>query len=185
MRTRIVLTGVLMMAVAFSGWADEVDHDRSLEEVTADIRDRLGLSTEEPIDPETVPDDLLVTLGDVVMAQLHPNEREHAWMDQMMGGEGSASLDAAHRWMAYRYLTGGYAVADGYGYRGGMMGGGMMGYGMMGPGMMSGSWGLMGDPDRSYGTIPYGSPEEILRRRLGAGEITRREYRRMLRALDD
>ena len=65
------------------------------------------------------------------------------------------------------------------------MGYGMMGGGMMGTaGMMGGGWGLMGNPDMMYEGIPYGSPEEVLKRRYAAGEISRREFRRMLREIE-
>jgi hypothetical protein len=83
-------------------------------------------------------------------------------MDGMMGGEGSQSLASAHRWMGYRYLTDGSE----YDYRGGRMG-------MMGPGMMGGS---------NYGSIPYNSPEEVLKQRYARGEINREEY---LQAIED
>ena len=175
MRTRILMAGLLLASVTLTGWANEGDHTQSLDQVTAEIRDQLGLDASEAIDPANVPDELLIELGDAVMATIHPDERTHEWMDRMMGGEGSSSLDAAHRWMAYRYLTGGYGTP---GNAGGM------GFGMMGPGMMNGSWGLMGNPNQDYSSVPSLSPEQILQRRLSSGEITRRQYRRMLRALD-
>lgn len=78
-------------------------------------------------------DSELDVLGDYYMEQVHPDEA-HEYMDEMMGGEGSLSLEQVHIAMAYRFYCG-----EDY-YYGGMMGSsGMMGgyypysgYGMMG-----------------------------------------------------
>jgi hypothetical protein len=153
---------------AVSAFADNDGHSESVEQVEAQIRSELGLKADERIDPDKVPPQLLEELGDAVMAVMHPDPEQHEWMDRMMGGEGSESLAAAHRWMGYRYLSGGYG--------GGF---GMMGGGMMGPGMM-GRWGMMGNPRVPYGSLPYESPEDIVKRRYAAGEINRRQYRQML-----
>jgi hypothetical protein len=156
-----------------AAFADNDGHGKSIEQVEAQIRADLGLKADERIDPGKVPPELLEELGDAVMGTIHPDPEQHEWMDRMMGGEGSESLAAAHRWMGYRYLSGGY----GGGF--GMMGGGMMGGGMMGPGTM-GRWGMMGNPRVPYGSSPYNSPEDIVKRRYAAGEINRRQYQQML-----
>ncbi|MCF7947432.1 MAG: SHOCT domain-containing protein [Spirochaetia bacterium] len=70
--------------------------------------------------------------------------------------------------MGYRYLTDGSE----YGYRGGRMG-------MMGPGMMGRGWSQNGSAAQS---IPYNSPEEVLKQRYARGEISREEY---LQAIED
>jgi uncharacterized membrane protein len=49
--------------------------------------------------------------------------------------------------------------------------------GMRGPGMMGWSRGVNG---YNYGSIPYDSPEEVLRQRYSRGEISWEEYRRAL-----
>src|SRR6056297_749630 len=102
------------------------------------------------------------------MSEVHPNERVHSWMDRMMGGEGSESLASAHRWMGYRYLT----DSSEYGYGRGRIG-------MMGPGMMGRGWSRNGS---EFQSIPYNSPEEVLKQRYARGEINRQEY---LQALED
>ncbi|MEX2442524.1 MAG: SHOCT domain-containing protein [Alkalispirochaeta sp.] len=177
MKNRTLLVAVLLTAVVFGAFAQVDGHNRSVEDVEAEIRTTLGLSSEERINPDAVSEELLIALGDAVMGVYVGDPERHEWMDEMMGGEGSSSLDNAHRWMAYRYLSGGYAGGQngmGYGMTGGMMGAGMMG----------GGWGLMGNPDMMYEGIPYGSPEEVLKRRYAAGEISRREFRRMLREIE-
>ena len=171
---------VILITVAAMVSADVDGHGRSIEEVLAEIRDDLGLDEDERIDPDAVPPELLEELGDAVMGEIHSDPETHEWMDEMMGGEGSESLASAHRWMGYRYLTGGYG-------RGGMMGFGMMGPGMMRPGMMGrgfGRWGMMGNPDVDPGDIgAYASPEEIVRRRYARGEISREEYLQLMEDL--
>lgn len=86
----------------------------------------------------------------------------------MMGGEGSEGLAAAHRWLGYRYLSGGYG----------------RGFGVMGRGMMR-YWGMMSNPDVPFGSIPYNSPEEIVKRRYAQGKICREEYFLMLEDLKE
>lgn len=175
-----IILNALLLTVFISApiLADEIDHhDLSVEDAVAQIRDELGLSAEDTIDPDRVPPEMLELLGDAVMAEMAVTEAQHEWMDTMMGGEGSESLASTHRWMGYRYLTGGYGGGFGPGRRGGMHGG------MMGPGMM-GRWGMMGNPE--WGTSPdaYDSPEEIARRRYARGEITRDEFREIMDELE-
>ncbi len=173
MRRTIVSILVLLVIGTGSLWADSDNprHSESVEEVMAEIRAELGLEANERIEPDKVSPQLLEKLGDTVMGTMHPDPEQHEWMDEMMGGEGSESLAAAHRWMGYRYLSGGY----GSGF--GMMGGGMMGSGMMGHG------GMMGDPGVPFGSFPYESPEDIVKRRYAQGDINRKEYLQMLEDL--
>ena len=171
---RLLLVTILILVMAATAWANADSHSRSISDVEAEIRGVLNLETNEEIDPENVPDELLISLGDAVMGSYIGDERRHEWMDQMMGGEGSESLDSYHRWMAYRYLSGGYSESGGYG----MVDGGMMGSRMMG------SWGLMGNPDKMFDALPSSSPEEILKRRYANGEITREEYNQILSDLN-
>ena len=169
MTNRVLTIGAVLILIASTGWANEDGHGKSVAEVELEIREALGLAEDEAIDPEAVPEELLIELGDAVMGYYVGDPESHEWMDEMMGGEGSGSLDAAHQWMAYRYLAGGYEESS----RFGMMGGGMMG-----------GWGLMGNPDMMFGEIPYDSPERVLEFRSSRGDITRREYRRALRDLE-
>lgn len=172
MKYRIIGFVTLLAVVAVGAWADTDAHARSIADVENEIRSTLGLGAEATIDPAKVPDELLVELGDAVMAAHVGDEQTHEWMDTMMGGEGSDSLDAAHRWMAYNYLAGGYTG------RFGMMGG------MMGSGSMMGTngrgYGIMGNPDVYRRGYPADSPKTILDRRYASGEITKEQYQQML-----
>lgn len=119
----------LMVTVTIS--AQDAGHGRDIETIVAEIQQLQGVDTFTAIDPDTVPPALLEELGDAVMDRMIGDEERHSWMDQMMGGDGSEQLSAAHRWMGYRYLRGGGGDLDAWGP-------GWMGPGMMGPGGMHG-----------------------------------------------
>ena len=173
---RFISIAAAALILAGVAYADDDDHDLSIQQVTDEIRAQLGLGPNDSIDADVVPPALLERLGEAVMISVHPDTDTHEWMDEMMGGEGSESLAAAHRWMGYRYLTGGYGAA-------GMMGPGMMG--SFGPGGAGRRWGMMGNPSVQ---VPdqqrFASPEDIVRRRYAAGEITREEYLQMMDDLE-
>lgn len=173
------LAAALVLFGAASLFAQSSDDEKSsagVNKILSEIRSDLHLAPNDRIDPSKVPDEVMTKLGDAVMDLMVPNQQQHEYMDRMMGGEGSASLDSMHRWIAYRYLTGGYnGAGHGYGAMGrGMMGGGMMGYG-------NGYWGMMGNPDVPYGASPYESPEQVAKRRYAAGEITRDQYLQIMK----
>jgi len=121
---------------------------RSVDTILSEIRKEQGLKGNEKINPDKVSEQKLEELGDSLMEIMIGNHEEHERMDNMMGGDGSKSLNAMHSSIAYRYLSG-IPV--------GMMGG-MMGYnGMMngfplnnnlnykgGTSMMSNDYGMMG-----------------------------------------
>ncbi|HCM25822.1 MAG: hypothetical protein A2Z99_13355 [Treponema sp. GWB1_62_6] len=138
------------------------------------IRSEQSLGGDDRINPDKVSKPLLAELGDAVMDLMFSTKAQHEFMDIMMGGEGSESLDSIHRWIAYRFLAGGYSPR-GYG----MMG--MMGPGMMG--MWGGSWGMMGNPDLPYSSIPFRSPEDVAKDRYANGEISREQYLQMIEDL--
>jgi len=171
---RVVILSLVLLSAAFIAWSlDDIDSDEhsvNPEQVVEDILSQMGLSSPEAIDPDAVPEHLLERLGDAVMSEVHPDEQVHTWMDNMMGGEGSESLSSAHRWMGYRYLSDDSA----YGYGRGHMG--MKGPGMMGRGR---GWNRNGS---DFQSIPYNSPEEVLKQRYARGEINRQDY---LQALED
>lgn len=155
-RVAILFVGFTLFALVFVTYADSNSkgHEKPLEVVLEEIRESQGIGENERIDCGKVTDKQLEELGEAVMNIMHPDPRKHKWMDEMMGGEGSSSLEAMHRMMGARYLECYYE-----GKIGGMMPG-MMG-GMMGPGMMMGR-DMMGDPGpyrtwgRGHGMMYFG-----------------------------
>jgi len=205
MRNSVIITIIAISAcsmLVFARAESELEgvHERPLEIVLQEIRTNQGLGKSDRIDPEKVSDEQLEELGDALMSVMHPDPREHEWMDNMMGGEGSATLSAMHRIMGYNYLGG---------YYGGMMGPGMMGSGMMSSSPAYDPWqrghGMM---DIGYGNVfmwiiflilltviiylviqatrtkrivapSKETPLEILRKRYAKGEITKDDFERM------
>jgi uncharacterized membrane protein len=127
----------------------DTGHGREISDILAEIREEQGIGSNDTIDPDRVSDKHLEEVGEAVMELMHPNEREHDFMDQVMGGEGSESLEYMHRMMGYRYLRGEYGSPISP-----MMGRGMMGMRMMGGLPMMG-WGMHGRPGRGiYSASP-------------------------------
>lgn len=202
----IIISACSMLLLAHAESELEGIHDKSLEAVLAEIRASQGLGKYDRIDPDKVSDEQLEELGDAVMSVMHPDSRQHEWMDNMMGGEGSTTLSAMHRIMGYNYLRGYYG--------GGIMGPGMMGPSIMGPGMMGGP-SAFGPWQRGYGMMDFGygnvfiwvlflimvavivylivqitrmkriaapstdTPLEILKKRYANGDITKGDFEKM------
>jgi len=90
----------------------------SLDQVVKEITDAQGAKDSNSIDCTKATEAQLEELGDAVMEKMHPGD-QHELMDKMMGGEGSASLKAAHIALGQRYLgcgnNSGYGMMGGYG----------------------------------------------------------------------
>ena len=74
------------------------------EEEHSDFSDVMTLM-EDDVPCNELTDAQLERIGDYYMEQMHPGEA-HIRMDQMMGGEGSESLEDAHINMAQRFYCG-------------------------------------------------------------------------------
>ena len=126
---KIIFITILITAVILPAFVSaNGDHNLSLEDVLGKIMGSQNADKASEIDCQKVIDGQFEELGNVVMSIMHPDERQHELMDQMMGGEGSESLKTAHITMGKNYLGCGT----------GAMGSGMMG----GMDMMSmmGNW---------------------------------------------
>lgn len=200
----IIITFVALSFVIYAhSDVEEENHGKPLEVVLQEIRENQEIAENERIDPDKVSDEQLEELGDAVMSVMHPDPREHEWMDNMMGGEGSSTLSAMHKMMGYNYLRDSYGGMMGQGMMGpGMMGRGMMGPGMMGRGVMDFSYGgifmwvlflilitvviylvIKATKTKGFVASTAESPLEILKKRYVKGEITRQEFEKMKKDL--
>jgi putative membrane protein len=206
MNRTLVVFVVFVIGIGITGLtfaqADE-EHGRSTDSVLAEIRQEQNIDKNESINPDRVSDGLLEELGEAVMSYMIPNPRQHEWMDEMMGGEGSDNLSAMHRLMGYRYLS------DDGGFMGSMMMGGMFGSGssgwdsMMGGSMMGyGGWllwlililvviaavvvlAVVLSRSRRGGAGSGRDALAILNQRYASGEIDKLEYQRIKEELQE
>ncbi|HRN69692.1 MAG TPA: SHOCT domain-containing protein [Niabella sp.] len=78
--------------------------DKTVEGVLSEIKTSQQISDINNVNCSKVNNDQLEELGDAVMGIMFPNSEEHELMDNMMGGEGSDSLQAQHIYMGSNYL---------------------------------------------------------------------------------
>jgi len=141
---RVILAAALMAMLPVLG-AGAAEQGKTPDQVVDEIRVAQGLQKGQDIQCPQVTDAQLEELGEAVMDVMHPNQDVHAWMDRMLGGQGSQSLALMHRNLGARYLgCWGQAKAGTWG-PGMMMGPGMM----TGPGMM-GNWNGSGADPRAW-----------------------------------
>ena len=76
----------------------------SPDQVLQDILKSQGVKDIRSIDCAKVTEKQLADLGDAVMNIMHPDSAEHDFMDRMMGGKESPTLESMHRIMGARYL---------------------------------------------------------------------------------
>ena len=144
MKKVILITTLALVFVLPSLSFGQSNPNASFDSALNDILKSQNISQKSQIKCYKVTDEQFEKLGDGVMGFMHPDERQHELMDQMMGGEGSQSLKATHILMGERYLGCGSFTN----IMGGMMTNGMMG-GVMGEGRMNwqktaDNWGMMG-----------------------------------------
>lgn len=213
---RLTLLPLLTLLLLFGEYAARADstaigddNHQTVQSVLSDIRQSQGVDSNDKIDCDKITDQQFEQLGEAVMDVAHPNPKEHAFMDRMMGGDNSQSLAAMHRLMGANYLGC---------YKGGTMGnfgfGGMMGgyyggqpYGPGGHMYGNNGWGMMGSwagglimwlliliiivlvvyvlarSRRINHTGSTESPLDILRKRYARGEITKDQFEQMKKDL--
>lgn len=212
-----VFTLMALLIWSFLASAAEVNKEAktspSINQALHEIMKYQGVNEIKSIDCSKVTEKQLESLGEALMDVMHPDSSEHGFMDRMMGGEGSQTLESMHRIMGARYL-GCYEIERSFGMmypfwgendnvarvdynrRWGWQHRPMM-YGY-------GPWGMMG----GYGGVimwvlflvvivlviylimkrarPAGAgetPLDILKKRYAKGEITKEEFEQMRKDL--
>jgi putative membrane protein len=144
----ILITLLIWCSSVFAAPATkEQDKALSLDQALQEILNAQGVSDIKSIDCSKVTEKQLEDLGDAFMDVMHPGSSEHDFMDRMMGGKGSPTLESMHRIMGARYL-GCYRGDEPYGMMHPFWGG--RGYGN-GAGNYNRRW-----PPMMYGYGPYG-----------------------------
>jgi putative membrane protein len=177
---KLVLLFSILIVLLFIGSITygDGDHSKSIDESIAEIREDLGLEPNNDIDPEHVGDEHLEQLGEAVMAFLHPNDREHELVDEMMGGMPMMG------WGMHGRRGGGM-----FGTMPGTMMGGYRGFHVWRIVMWIVLLGVIGvviwlvvRSQRRHGTFQgsgVGSALEIAKRRYAQGEISKQEFETM------
>ncbi len=125
----------------------ETNNNLSLNQALQEIMKAQGVNDVKSIDCSKVTEKQLQVLGDAFMDIMHPDSAEHDFMDRMMGGKDSPTLESMHRIMGARYL-GCYGGDESFGMMYPFWGG--RGYGN-GAGNYNRRW-----PPMMYGYGPYG-----------------------------
>lgn len=135
-----------MMGTQTTSLTEDSMQVESIETVLREILGQQKVSTIQQLDFSKISDDEWEKLGDAVMESQHPGQA-HEIMDQMMGGEGSASLHKIHINMGKAYLGYGGGMMGNWNTNSSTRGGGfpMMGFGsMMGYGGNAEVYGILG-----------------------------------------
>src|SRR3989338_4673780 len=120
MKKTILILVIFLLSIAIV--LAQESHDSEIEEGKKLVESKTSC--------DTLSHEQLEAMGEYSMEQMHPGEA-HELMDNMMGGEGSASLKQVHINMAKRlYCNDNVYIGYGMMGSGGMMN--MMGRGMMG-----------------------------------------------------
>jgi len=102
------------------GLTGDSDDHLSIASVLPDILEKYGVQSAKNLDCKKLTAREFETIGDAVMEDIHPGDA-HEQMDEMMGGEGSDSLEAMHVQMGKNYL--GCNSSGNFSFGQGMMGG--------------------------------------------------------------
>ena len=86
-----------------TGATTQFTQDANISAALQDIYKSQNISSQSQVNCSKVTDDQFEKLGDVYMEAVHPGQA-HTYMEQMMGGEGSATLKQAHINMGRSYL---------------------------------------------------------------------------------
>ncbi len=106
MKKRKIFLAITIIAITalFASFALAQETNQTVDQVLMAIKQAQNVTQDQDIDCAKVTADQFAILGDAVMSIMHPDETQHEFMDQMMGGEGSQSLENMHISMGQQYL---------------------------------------------------------------------------------
>jgi uncharacterized membrane protein len=107
MRKLISIAGIAllsMLIISYSPAHADEGHGRDTKEIIEEIFLAQNINDVDEVNCSQVANHQYEELGDAVMTIMHPDDDEHELMDNMMGGEGSKSLEAMHISMGRKYL---------------------------------------------------------------------------------
>ena len=192
MKKTILILAIFLLSIAIV--LAQESHDSEIEEGKKLVESKISC--------DKLSNEQLEAIGDYYMEQMRPGEA-HKIMDNMMGGEGSASLKQVHINMARRlYCNENFYIGYGMMGSGGMMN--MMGLGMMGGyplgySYANGYWNifwillfaavifLIVWIVYRFGIkkIASETPLVILKKRFAKGEITKKEFEDMKKEMGE
>lgn len=97
-----MIVGIFPLSTAIT-FAHE-GHSSEADQPINQIYETQGIDDINKIDCAKVTDKQFEELGDYAMGLIHPDDKDHEEMDDMMGGEGSESLTEMHISMGKTYL---------------------------------------------------------------------------------
>jgi len=95
---------IALLLISGRVYAQE-SNNLSVEQIIDEIKTEQNIANISDVNCDQVSDEQFEELGDALMSLMHPDEREHELMDNMMGGEGSESLSSMHIRMGGNYLN--------------------------------------------------------------------------------
>lgn len=190
MKKAMMIVAILLLSIVLV--VAQESHDTEIEQGKQLVESKISC--------DTLSNEQLESIGDYYMEQMHPGEA-HELMDNMMGGEGSQSLQQVHINMARRlYCNDNVYVGYGMMNSGGMMGGGMMGNYPLNYGYAYSYWNVflivflaavicliawiiyrLSIPKK----ISSDTPSSILQKRFARGEITKNKFNQMKKELEE
>lgn len=102
---RFIFTFLMFLGLTGLIFAHSDEPQKDIENILSSIKAEQGVKEDKNIDISKVKAKDLEVLGDAVMSLYIPNKLQHEFMDNMMGGEGSARLKNFHINIGVNYLA--------------------------------------------------------------------------------
>lgn len=125
MKKILILAIAICIGFFMASYSAKADTSQSADEILQNILESEGVRSASELDCDAVLGTKWEELGEAFMDERHPEEDEHNFMDEMMGGEGSEGLEFMHINMGRAYAGCSFQDVESYVNYGPR---GMMGY---------------------------------------------------------